>query len=293
MQKTHLLIINTHNRVRDFTRLLGHIISYDNLFDKIIIICDSKVEYYNQIHHITEHLSKGANHYELIHLHLVGGAESRNYLIRNELVFNYDLVSFCDDDDIPFKSRFIAAEEVLYKNNNLMGYAPSYIRHYGPFSKKIISSKKTIGFEELKQNNDLGGFSFLTIKTKYLKNINLIPCELKSNQDWFLWLSMSHKYQSKFFFKDDLVGLVYNDNRIRDRLTLNPKNTKSTLDFYKFCTDMFGFDNEAAIRYFYYKFLRKKKTLFVLRFLIFKKSYLKKKHYVSLIKNIFFERLFL
>jgi len=295
LQTNHLLVINTHNRLKCLTQLLTHIQSFDDIFEEILVICDSGINYFDLVKSNLDLFSVGSSKYKLIRLNSLGGAEARNHIIRNKYVFNFDFVSFCDDDDLPFRIKFEKAENILSKKDDkLIGYSPSYIRNYGKISKKIISKNTLLNFDKIKINNDIGGFSFVTIKTKFLKGINLIPRDLKSNQDWYLWMSILHKYKNSYFYKDSEVGLVYDDNRgVDNRLTLNSNNMRSTYSFYNYCKSDFDHDNESVLGYYYFKYLREKKILDVLRSPLLKAPYLTKKHYLSLIKINFIERIFL
>lgn len=290
----HLLVINTHNRLGTFGQLLSHVQSFDDLFEEILIICDSDDQYFASIKNLVDLFSVGSNKYKLIQLKCVGGAEARNYIIRNDYVFKFDFVSFCDDDDLPFRVKFESAKKILLKEKDIVGYSASYIRNYGKISREIISKNKYINFDELIKNNDLGGFSFVTLKTIYLKEINLIPVDLNSNQDWYLWMSILYKHKKFSFFKDMEVGLVYDDDRRKKaRLTLNSSNIASTYAFYKYCKNHFNHDNENVLGYFYFKYLRQMGLFDLIKSPLLKNPYLNKKHIISLIKINFIERLFL
>jgi hypothetical protein len=291
---THLLVINTHNRLGTLMQLLSHVQSFDDLFEEILIICDSDDQYYYSTKCLLDLFSIGSNKYKLIQLNCVGGAEARNNIIRNGYVFKFNLVSFCDDDDLPFRVKFESAQKNIINKKDIVGYSPSYIRNYGKVSRKIISKKKFINLDDILKNNDLGGFSFVTLKTKYLNDINLIPVDLKSNQDWYLWMSILYKHKNVSFYKDIEVGLVYDDDRKRKtRLTLDSNNISSTYAFYKYCKSHFNHDNENVLGYYYFKYLRQKDLFDLIKSPLLKNPYLQKKHVISLIKIHFIERIFL
>lgn len=292
--KSHILIITTHNRLKLFKRLISHISSYDNLFDEIYIICDSNIEYYGEIKKIIDTFSIGCSKYKITHLKNMGGAKARNYLIQNNYIFNFDYVSFCDDDDLPFKIKFERALINLEdENDNIIGYTSSYVRNYGNHSKIIKTKKNKIFYSDIRKNNDIGGFSFITLKTKFLKNIRPIPEKLKSNQDWFLYMELLFKNKKKYFLKDDLIGLIYDDSRNSSRLTQNYENLNSTYYFYEVCKEYFQDDNQYILSQFYYKFLKNKKILQIIYFYLNNKQLMSGRHYFSILKNKFYVWIFL
>ncbi len=290
MCKKHLLVINTHNRINEFSTLLSHIKSYDQIFEKIIIICDSDKNYYDLVQNCIKKFYEGNKFkIDLIHLNNVGGADARNYIFKNEIFKLYNFLSFCDDDDIPYLNKFVYAENYLKKNNDCLAYSCSYFRDYGSFGKKIHFKKKKVFFDNILLNNDIGGFSFVTLNTKYLTKNLEIPVNLNSNQDWFLWIKLLFINKKKYFFKDSYIGLVYNDSRSNDRLTNDLKNIESTFFFYKVCKINFDIEIESVLTYFYYKIFKNKNLSFFLFYVLFRENTFrfKKRHIKSLLKNYF------
>ena len=100
--------------------------------------------------------------------------------------------------------------------------------------KNILFNKNKIYINDIVKNNNIGGFSFVTLNSNYLNHSCIIPKELKSNQDWFLWIKLLFDNKSNFFYKDSLIGLIYNDEKKKERLTNKPHNIKSTYDFLLF-----------------------------------------------------------
>lgn len=293
----HLLVINTHDRIKEFRRLLTHIISYDNLFDKVLIIADSTLDYAESVKLLVYEMTIGSFKYQVKHLDCLGGASARSLVFKDGLYKNYKYLSFCDDDDIPFKSRFQRAELQLDNNPRAIGYSCSYIRHYGALTKKISSSGK-IDYNTILKNNDIGGFSFVTLKSEYLTNELIIPENLKSNQDWYLWIKMLNVNRDKHFVKDADIGLVYNDKRDINRLTLSPKNFESTVLFDYILQEEFSINLPSVKRYVYYKYLRSKPIFYTLKAIVLNRQILliNRRVMVSLLKNYLFygfTRLFL
>lgn len=296
----HRLAIATHNRLAEFRRLLSHVRSYDQIFANILIVVDGDFDYYEKIQKVVSDFCSGSSNYELFHSNQVGGAAVRNHMISTSVERNYELLSFLDDDDIPYKHKFVKAEQVLSSRNNCIGYATGYYRYYGGFGRRITSRDRKIGLEECLRNNDIGGFSFVTLNLKMLAESIIIPIELKSNQDWFLWLAILRKHAGSYFWKEgSSIGLVYSDIRKgQDRLTLNSSNLSSTIVFYEILKAEHGLDLDSAIDYFYYKYLRQKNLLSVVIGMTRNRDIygLSAKHWRSLYFNAIyngFKRLFL
>ena len=288
MSKSHLLVINTHNRFIDFTRLMTHVKSFDYIFDSVLIISDSSIDYFFKVKQYVNDLFKGVDQLiEFVNLNNVGGASARNYIIEKNIYKKYDFISYCDDDDIPLKEKFISAEKYLEQNPNCIGYSCSYYRDYGLFGKNITFNKSKIYLNDIVKNNNIGGFSFVTLNTVFLDHSCLIPNELKSNQDWFLWIKLLFDNESNFFFKDSLVGLIYNDEKTKDRLTNKPHNIKSTYDFYILCKKKFDIELSSALSYFYYKVIKSLTFMNFVKIIFRNRKYLniRTKHIVSLLKN--------
>lgn len=288
MSKSHLLVINTHNRLIDFSRLMTHVKSFDYIFDSILIISDSNIDYFLKVKQYVNDLFKGVNQLiEFANLDNVGGASARNYIIEKKIYKKYDFISYCDDDDIPLKEKFISAEKYLLQNTNCIGYSCSYYRDYGLLGKNILFNKSKIYINDIVKNNNIGGFSFVTLNAGFLDHSCVIPNELKSNQDWFLWIKLLFDNKSNYFYKDSLVGLVYNDEKTKDRLTNKPNNIKSTYDFYIICKKMFDIELNSALSYFYYKIIKSLtfKDFVKIVFINRKHLNIKTKHVISLLKN--------
>ena len=190
MSKSHLLVINTHNRLIDFSRLMTHVKSFDYIFNSILIISDSDIDYFLKVKQYVNDLFKGVDKLiEFVNLDNVGGASARNYIIKNNIYKKYDFISYCDDDDIPLKEKFISAEKYLLQHTDCIGYSCSYYRDYGLIGKNILFNKNKIYINDIVKNNNIGGFSFVTLNSNYLNHSCIIPKELKSNQDCFYGLS--------------------------------------------------------------------------------------------------------
>jgi hypothetical protein len=297
---SHRLTIATHNRLSDFRRLLTHIRSYDQLFDNILVVVDGDSNYFSEIQRNISEFCNGCSKYEVFHSNQIGGAAVRNYMIQDSRIKNYDYLSFLDDDDLPLKQKFIHAVKYLEANAACVGYTCGYYRYYGRFGRRIISPNKKIRLTECQTNNDIGGFSFVTLNLQLFNDSIRIPDNLKSNQDWYLWIAILKMQPNSYFWKEgNLVGLVYNDMRSRqDRLTLKSSNLSSTYDFYSLLKKEYGLELSSAIDYFYYKHLRNKNFFsFILAIKYNKSIYrLSTRHWRSLVINILYngvKRLFL
>lgn len=297
---SHRLTISTHNRLSDFRRLLTHIRSYDQLFDNILVVVDGDFSYLQEIKNTISNYCSGCSKYDVFHSNQIGGAAVRNFMIQDSKIKNYDYLSFLDDDDLPLKPKFTHAIKYLEDNKDCVGYTCGYYRYYGQFGRRIISPNKKIGLSECQINNDIGGFSFVTLNLPLCNDSIRIPDNLKSNQDWFLWLAILKMRPNSYFWKQgELVGLVYNDIRSRkDRLTLKSTNLSSTYDFYLLVRKEYGLELSSAIDYYYYKHLRKMNFLNLILAIRHNKSIyrLSNRHWRSLIKNILYngvKRLFL
>ncbi|MDA7805101.1 glycosyltransferase family 2 protein [Schleiferiaceae bacterium] len=269
--------------------MMTHVKSFDYIFGSIHVIVDSKTEYYLKARQYVSDLFRGSDQLiELVHLDNVGGAAARNYIVENRIYMDFDYISYCDDDDIPLMEKFIYAEQYLSKNSSCVGYTCSYYRDYGSTGKSVRFEKSRIYYNDIVQNNDIGGFSFVTLNTQFLNDSCVIPKELRSNQDWFLWIKLLFDYRTNYFYKDSFIGLVYSDDKKKHRLTTLPDNKKSTYLFYNLCERMFNVRLESALAYFYYKAMRDLEFRYLLKTILINRRNLKlqSKHVISLFKTI-------
>ena len=184
------------------------------------------------------------------------------------------------------KRKIYFSRKIPLQHTDCIGYSCSYYRDYGLIGKNIIFNKNKIYINDIVKNNNIGGFSFVTLNSNYLNHSCIIPKELKSNQDWFLWIKLLFDNKSNFFYKDSLIGLIYNDEK-KKRLTNKPHNIKSTYDFYIISKKMFDIELNSALSYFYYKIIKNLTFIDFVKIIYNNRKHLniKTKHIMSLFKN--------
>lgn len=180
------IIIPTKNRLQFLTRAIQSVFKQTYLNWELIIIDDASAD--DSARHLVEGFSQ-AKHKITYQKNetSVGGAAARNIGIA---LAQGDILAFLDDDDEWLPEKLERQIDILKHKPTigLVGCDYFFIdRHH---QKKLVKTPRNINFEALLIENYLGSFSFVMVRKKLLDKYGLLRKDMKSFQDWELWLRL-------------------------------------------------------------------------------------------------------
>lgn len=217
------VIITTYKRSFDMLyRALNSVINqtYDNL--EIIVIDDSP-ENFEGRKIIKEQIS--AMNDERIkyiqHEKNKGACAARNTGIKAS---NGRIIMFLDDDDEWTKEKVKKHYDIHIKKNAQFVYSGcKRIMQLKNGKTKADFVLKThedkVFFEKLLGENFVGSVSFVSITRKCIKECGYFNEELKSCQDWDMWIRVISKFKASFINEPLVIYYIHQSERI----TTNPK----------------------------------------------------------------------
>lgn len=160
-------------------------------------------------------------------------------------------VCFLDDDDLWLRNKSAHVMQLLKKDLDYL--VSDYI--VGTHVSK--SRRVNTGFDNIGTMNSLGGFSGVCVKTKILRNDNIIDERLFSCQDWLLWIKLI-KCRYKCLRVNEAI--YFHRKHQNDRITNNPKKAYYGLRTFYFLNK--DFLNRVVLlrllkaRYKYYRTIK-------------------------------------
>ena len=183
-----------------------------------------------------------------------GAGYSRNIGIKKS---NTKYVAFLDSDDTWSKNKLKIQIKFMEKTNQVFSHTSHYIINN---KNKIISSRNApekITFNDLLRSCDIG-LSTVIINTKFLKKNNFYFAQIKTKEDFVLWLKIAKKIKC-------IRGI--------NKKLMYYRKTNNSLSSNKF----FGIINGFKVYKIYmnYNFIKSLYFLFMLSFNYFKKNIFK------------------
>lgn len=147
----------------------------------------------------------------------LGGAGSRNAGV--ELALG-PYISFLDDDDLWAPDKIERQVNLLKTQNDASAVSCSFSEEY-PSGKKKVRLVKSLGSDqEILKSNKLGGASMCLALKSTLDEIGGFDSQLRSGQDWDLWIKLNRKGPI-LVCSEPLVRHLFHDG---ERITTNPNS---------------------------------------------------------------------
>lgn len=179
------VIIPTCNRARSLKKAIQSVLQQSFQSFEIIIVNDASRD--NTLDILNELQQQDARIQVISHSKSVGGSEARNIGIRASCG---EWVAFLDDDDCWLPKKLHAQLNMLAYFPNAVACSSGYVIHYPLGIKCHIYTPMHLPLESLLEANTLGGASVCLCKAAVLKQIGGFDAQLRSAQDWDLWIRL-------------------------------------------------------------------------------------------------------
>lgn len=193
--------------------------TYNNLE---LIIVDDSPENYEQREVIKKRIEEIEDNRIKYIQHSInkGACAARNTGINNS---KGNIIMFLDDDDEWLRDKIELQVKALSEKNADFAYCSykNIIESNNKSRERIISRfyNDSIFFEKLMGENFIGSVSFVAIKKKCFEKCGLFNEELKSCQDWDMWIRVLSQYKVCYV---DKPLVIYHTHQM-ERITSNPK----------------------------------------------------------------------
>lgn len=215
------IVITTYGRALKIERALKSVINQKDIEEYEIIVVDDngkgtsnqletekKVLKYNGVKYLVQEKNKGAN-------------AARN---RGIIEAKGEYICLLDDDDeflenklSCFKKKiFLENPDLVYSNANLIDISTNKVKETN------LPKYKNLKFEILR-GNFIGSNSFVCLKKDAVLEAGLFNENLKSCQDWEMWIRMIYNNANVSFCEENLVN-YYIDSSEKTRITNNFSN---------------------------------------------------------------------
>ncbi len=186
----------------------------------------------------------------------LGAGYSRNIGIKKS---NSKYIAFLDSDDTWAKNKLEIQLKFMEKNNLVLSHTSYFIINNQNKKLSLRNAKKKLTFENLLKSCDIG-LSTVIINTKFLKEKNFFFPNIKTKEDFVLWLRISKEIKY-------IIG-------INKKLTYYRKTDKSLSS-----NKLIGLLNGYKVYRNYMKFSRTKSLFYLIMLSInfLKKNILSKK----------------
>ncbi len=179
------VIIPTCNRAQSLKKAIQSVCQQSFQSFEIIVVNDASSD--NTLAVLKELQQQDARIQVISHAKSVGGSEARNIGIRASCG---EWVAFLDDDDCWLPQKLHAQLSMLAYFPNAVACSSGYIIHYPLGIKRHIYTPMHLPLESLLEANTLGGASVCLCKSTVLKQIGGFDAQLRSAQDWDLWIRL-------------------------------------------------------------------------------------------------------
>lgn len=147
----------------------------------------------------------------------LGGAGSRNAGL--ELALG-PYISFLDDDDLWAPDKMEIQVNLLKARKDASAVSCSFSEEYPSGKKKVRLVQPVTSDQEILKSNKLGGASMCLALKSTLDEIGGFDPQLRSGQDWDLWIKLNSKGPI-LVCEDPLVRHLFHEG---ERITTNPKS---------------------------------------------------------------------
>lgn len=272
------VIIPTYKRSEMLENAINSVTkqSYKNI--EIIVVDDNDSESIDRIN--TEKLMKKYKNNNMIkyikHLKNKGGCAARNTGVKNS---SGKYISFLDDDDF-WDKDFLKKMIKMYDDQSLKKGAV-YCNYYVGMYDKVFYLNKEYEFysgnilEKLLSGWCPASTSFFLIKRECFETVGLFDENLKSFQDYDMWLRIAKEYE--FDYTTERLVIKYEHSN--DQVSMNPYKRQDGLN----TLDSKLKKNLSSEQYSkFYNFKKKHQTIIIKNMILYNKAKYKKQNYIKL-----------
>lgn len=185
------IIVPSYNRSSQLLSALNSIIAQTYKSWSAIVVIDGSKD--DSLENVKKLALKDSRIQYIEHAESLGAAISRNEAMD---LANSEYIAFLDDDDIWEPNKLECELNEMQNDLNCVIISSSFYCHVGDEIYLVKKENKKIKLEQLYYGNILGSFSYCMVRASALANLR-IQSDLKSVQDWDLWLKIliSNKHQ--------------------------------------------------------------------------------------------------
>jgi len=192
------IIIPYHKKKDFFTSTIKSIKNQIFKNYEVIVIYDDKN--LNELSFVKHQLKKIKNKKLIINKKVIGPGLSRNIGIK---LAQGKYISFCDADDTWKRNKLSYQIHFMIKNNLKFSHSNYNIIDFKGNKIGNFMVKEKINYENLLESCDIG-LSTVTVEKFFLSNYKF--CNLKTKEDYYLWLKLVKKLKVLYGIKKYLVN---------------------------------------------------------------------------------------
>lgn len=179
------VIIPTHNRAQSLIRAIQSVLKQSFQNFEIIIVNDASSD--DTVTILDKLAQQDARIHAIHQLQSVGGSEARNIGIRAS---QGEWIAFLDDDDQWLPQKLQAQMGMLAYFPNAVACSSGYVIQYPLGITRHVITPMHQSLETLLAANTLGGASVCLCKASVIKQLGGFDAELRSAQDWDVWVRL-------------------------------------------------------------------------------------------------------
>ena len=179
------IIIPYHQKKKFFHSTIKSIYSQTFKNYEVILIYDDND--YGEINFVKNQLKKIKNRKLIVNKKILGPGLSRNIGIKYA---KGKLIAFCDADDTWHKKKLSEQIKFMAKNNLKFSHTSYNIINYNGKKTGQFKIKEKLNYSDLLKSCDIG-LSTVIVEKKILNTFKF--CNLKTKEDYYLWLKLVKK----------------------------------------------------------------------------------------------------
>ena len=203
------IIIPYHRKKKYFSKTIKSIISQTlSNFEIILIYDDTNL---NELKFVKKTMYEVPNKKIIINKSILGPGISRNIGISKS---KGRYLAFCDADDIWAKNKLQIQTNFMKKKKISFSHSSYNIINFNDKKIGSFSIKEKLSYQDLIKSCDIGLSTVMIIKNLINKKNKF--CDLKTKEDYFLWLQIIKKIKLIYGLNKNLVSWRYNKGSLSD-----------------------------------------------------------------------------
>jgi teichuronic acid biosynthesis glycosyltransferase TuaG len=220
-------------------------------YEVIVIYDDTNLK---ELSFVKNQLKKIKNARLIINKRIIGPGLSRNIGIK---LAKGKYISFCDADDTWKKNKLSYQVNFMIKNNLKFSHSNYNIINFNGKRIGSFEIEKKINYEDLLKSCDIG-LSTVMIENFLLSNYKF--CNLKTKEDYYLWLKLIKKLKTLHGIKKYLVNWRSLENSLSSSKKQRIKDAYKLYNYYENYNGLLSF--YYLLRLSFYSLIKKIKIYF-------------------------------